>query len=93
MKLTAIVLTSVLAISSSMALAAGPGGTGGGGGRGGAAAGAVGSGDAGSSGTTGMSNGTTNGNGSSTQVNRPRSTIGPGGPKAIPNTSETGTGR
>jgi opacity protein-like surface antigen len=77
MKLATIVLASVLAVSSSMALAAGAGG-----------AGAVGAGDAGS-GTTGMSNGTTNGNGR-TQVNPPRSTIGPSGARTIPNPSGIG---
>jgi hypothetical protein len=38
-----------------------------------------------------MNNGTTNGNGR-TQVNPPRSTIGPSGARIIPNTSGTGTG-
>jgi hypothetical protein len=89
MKLTTIALASVLAISSSMALAAGAGGAAGGTSHAGAAAGAVGAGDAGSTVGSSMNNGTTNGNGR-TQVNPPRSTIGPGGARTIPNTSGTG---
>jgi hypothetical protein len=80
MKLTTIALASVLASSSSLALAQGAGGAGGaGGGTGGAAAtGSAGSSMAGSSGSVGSSTGTgapgTSGNSSTTGMNNGSST-------------------
>jgi hypothetical protein len=89
MKLTTVALASVLAMSSSMALAAEAGGAAGATGHGAAAVGAVGAGDTGSTVGSSTNNSTTNGNGRA-QVNPPRSTIGPSGARTIPNTSGTG---